>query len=156
MVGRRAGGVGRVRAQRVTPERPCVHTNKHGNAQTMVAPLHRKVTRRASRPRYTRRARRRKIDLPAELQAFMAGGTVRQREETAAQDAIRSERKYCLQELERLRAELPADSSIGALTYLEDEITRLRRVLGIAPTPERIREQTRERVRRYRERQQRN
>jgi hypothetical protein len=86
----------------------------------------------------------------------MAGGTVRQREETAAQDAIRSERKYCLQELERLRAELPADSSIGALTYLEDEITRLRRVLGIAPTPERIREQTRERVRRYRERQQRN
>jgi hypothetical protein len=118
----------------------------------MVASLHKKVTHGGSSARY---ARERKQDdkTPADVRAFMAGGPVKHREEAAAQEAIRFERKYCLSELERMRSELPANASLTAQVFLETEIAYLRRVMHIPPTPERIREQTRERVRRYRERQ---
>jgi hypothetical protein len=83
----------------------------------------------------------------------MAGGTVRQREEQAAQEAVRFERKHCHEELERMRSEMPVDAPLTARLFVEGEIAYLHRVMNIPPTPDRVREQTRERVRRYRERQ---
>jgi hypothetical protein len=47
----------------------------------------------------------------------------------------------------------PTRRDRNELAYIAGELKRLRRLLGIAPPIEEVRQQTRERVRRYRERQ---
>ena len=86
-----------------------------------------------------------------------SGGVPRWEREAAAA-AVRSTRKIWLVRLENMQqnlqehtAEEPNALMDGA--YLIGEIARLRRLLGIKPSPELVREQTRERVRAYRQRQ---
>ena len=66
----------------------------------------------------------------------------------AMEEAGRDARRDCLDDLEHMLRELPDDADILARVYLEGEIARLHR--RMSPTPERTREQTRERVRRHR------
>jgi hypothetical protein len=69
-------------------------------------------------------------------------------------DAVRKVREHWLAVCERWQEELDA-SDLPGRTRAESQTRRLRRQLGIKQPPdrERIREQTRERVREYRERQ---
>jgi len=90
---------------------------------------------------------------------FLATGGVTGRERAAAEQAIAAERAFWLPILEGWAASLSTEESdLYALVYLDGEIRRLRRLLRLpaAPSAEasaRRREQTRERVRRFRERQ---
>jgi hypothetical protein len=59
--------------------------------------------------------------MPAEAAWFMQAGARQRQSRAGACQRCRSEREWCLSELERMRAELPADAHI----YLEGEITRL-------------------------------
>jgi len=90
--------------------------------------------------------------VPDEVSYFIQTGGVSARVRHAIREAARWERKHCLKELERMLADLPDDADMFARAYLMGEIARLHR--SISPTPDRIREQTRERVRRHRERKQ--
>jgi hypothetical protein len=89
---------------------------------------------------------------------FNAGG-MGSVEREAAERAITKERLSWLPILEAWAAALDADKDdLFAIIYLDSEIRRLRRTLGLPPSVspnavERRRQQTRERVRRYRERQ---
>jgi hypothetical protein len=95
--------------------------------------------------------------VPEELLEWVKSGGVPGRIWRAARDAAReaaeSERVSCLFKLEGMLRELPLDASVFAETYLKQEIARLYR--EVPATPQRVREQTRERVRRHRERQRR-
>ena len=74
----------------------------------------------------------------------------------AAEQAIRETREEWLPRLEEARASLdPKTADLLALVTLDAEIRRLRRSLGIKPTPDEIRARTRERVRLHRERKRR-
>jgi hypothetical protein len=73
----------------------------------------------------------------------------------AAEDAKRFERELWMEKLERWLAN-GTDGHYALndfeTNWLEVEIKRLKRVLGMCKTPEKIRSSTKERVRRYRER----
>jgi hypothetical protein len=72
-------------------------------------------------------------------------------ERRAAEEAIKREREGWLPMLEKFAAHDDLDWRHRVL--VESEVRRLRRLLGIKPTLDERRAQTRERVRRYRERQ---
>jgi hypothetical protein len=70
----------------------------------------------------------------------------------AAEEAATSERQFWLRALERWQRDNEPDYGhigVSVIMYIRE----LRRKLGIKPPKELIREQTRERVRRFRERQ---
>lgn len=90
---------------------------------------------------------------------FMRTGNIRAYERRAAQRAIGEEREIWLPRLESYRAELPMVTTADVLwaAFVDAEIRRLRRLLGVPVPPSagdtaRRRERTRERVRRYRQR----
>jgi hypothetical protein len=89
---------------------------------------------------------------PADAEQFIRGGGMGRIEWIAGQRAhdaaIRAERELWLPRLERwLR-----HASGPRAALLTMEIKRLRRCLGIKPSPEHVREQTRQRVRNFRRR----
>lgn len=87
---------------------------------------------------------------PPEVAAYVETGGVDLRVRDAREAAAAQARLECLDDLMRLRDELPDDAGLMVSAYLEGEIGRLRR--RMTPTPERKRQQTRERVRQYRKR----
>lgn len=95
---------------------------------------------------------------PANAEAFLVGGCMRRLEyvagANAADDAVREERLYWLPRLESWLAEAdPSDPFYSFLSAgLRSEIKRLRKALKIRPTLDERREQSRERVRRFRKR----
>jgi hypothetical protein len=95
---------------------------------------------------------------PANAEAFLVGGCMRRLEYVAgakaADDAVREERVYWLPRLESWLAEAdPNDPFYSFLSAgLRSEIKRLRKALKIRPTLDERREQSRERVRRFRKR----
>jgi hypothetical protein len=88
---------------------------------------------------------------PPEVADYIESGGVDLRVADAIEEAAARARRECLDDLERMRDELPDNADVMARAYLEAEIARLQR--RMTPTPERKRTQTRERVRRYREKQ---
>ena len=91
---------------------------------------------------------------------FIESGGMSAIEREAAQEAVKREREHWLPILEAWLADALRDGATELLlcVVLDDEIRRLRRTLGLPPqsSPEAIerrRQQTRERVRRYRQRQ---
>ena len=84
------------------------------------------------------------------LAEFIEGGGVLRREHEAARQAVQKEREFWLPLLEDKLA--TADLNAYEENYLAGEIRRLQRMLGIKPTLDRRRTQTRERVRRLRHR----
>jgi hypothetical protein len=91
---------------------------------------------------------------PTSPQAFLRGGGMRRLEYIAGararDNAIHAEREHWLPRLERWHADAEGTRLHG---FFGQEIRRLRRCLGVRPEPEHVREQIRERVRRFRERQ---
>jgi hypothetical protein len=98
--------------------------------------------------------RSRKWQFPITLDGLIeAGGPetlVRHAAEEAAESAARIEREFWLGVLEGVVVD--GDDDVITRSIHESYIRDLRRKLGIRPPKEVIREQTRERVRRYRER----
>jgi hypothetical protein len=91
---------------------------------------------------------------------FFESGGMSAIEREAAQEAVKREREHWLPVLEAWLADAPRDGAMDVIlcVVLDGEIRRLRRMLGLPPRPspeaiERRRQQTRERVRRYRQRQ---
>jgi hypothetical protein len=90
---------------------------------------------------------------------IMTGG-IEAREQAAAARAIADEQRSWLPMIEAWAANLGAEDDLGTQVWLAAEIRRLRRALGMPPPApsaqaiEHRRQQIRERVRRFRERQQ--
>jgi predicted RNA polymerase sigma factor len=99
---------------------------------------------------------------PANAEAFLVGGCMRRLEYVAgakaADEAIREERRSWLPQLEKWLAEADPDDPYHSFLSagLRSEIKRLRKALKIRPTLDERREQSRERVRRFRKRQREN
>ena len=86
---------------------------------------------------------------------LLKSGGVGRWEREAAATAIRATRQTWLSVLERFAHNQPAGTDFDEFVYVDGQIKRLRRALGIKPTPDQVREQTRRRVQAFRERQRR-
>jgi hypothetical protein len=93
---------------------------------------------------------------------LMTAGGIDSQEYIAAEKAIEETRKKWLPILEgfrerefreRVTQKEPSSDDLLVIAFLDEEIQRLRRLLRLGPSPELVREQTRERVRRFRQRQ---
>jgi hypothetical protein len=97
------------------------------------------------------------MDYPLTLQDLIRCGGVEGLARQAARKAADAERRFWLPILENMADQLkPSGDSRDDLFlpgYLESEIRTLRRMTGIPAAPERKRAQTRERVRRWRQKQ---
>jgi hypothetical protein len=91
------------------------------------------------------------MSLPQLIKRGGPEGLVREAMREAAERAAKETREFWLDVLEWLN--LPDDSSPHLRAIHADYIRQLRRRLGIKPSPATVREQTRERVRRFRARQ---
>jgi hypothetical protein len=93
------------------------------------------------------------------LGRFILSGGVEGQEYAAAEQAMEETRREWLPILEEHEQELrermqhePTEHDPLMLMFLSGEIKRLRRLLRLGPSRETVRERTRERVRRFRER----
>jgi hypothetical protein len=93
---------------------------------------------------------------------LMTAGGIDSQEYIAAEKAIEETRKKWLPILEgfrerefreRVTQKEPSSDDLLVIAFLDEEIQRLRRLLRLGPSPELVREQTRERVQRFRQRQ---
>lgn len=100
-----------------------------------------------------------------DFDSMMQIGTVREWERVAVAEAteraLNSVRTAWLRTLERWSSEWyarfmhrkPRARDFDQISYINAEIRRLRRALGVKPTPEQVREQTRDRTAAWRKRQ---
>jgi hypothetical protein len=108
--------------------------------------------------RYVRRKPRRNAPYAMSLAALRKAGGPERLAQRAAEQAVTEERKHWLELLLNIKATLDAcndPDDFDDRVYVEMQIKELRRRLGIATPIETVRAQTRERVRRFRERQRR-
>lgn len=87
------------------------------------------------------------------LDEMVRCGGVSGLEREAANRIIAQERRFWLPVLEACLDRCDGKTDLYAIAYLTGEISRLRRLLGISPSLEQRRAQTRDRVRRWRARQ---
>jgi hypothetical protein len=90
---------------------------------------------------------------PMSLDELVRGGGVSGLEREAANRAIAQERRFWLPVLEACLDRCDGKTDLHAIMYLTGEVSRLRRLLGVSTSLEWRRAKTRERVRRWRERQ---
>jgi hypothetical protein len=99
--------------------------------------------------RRSKRPRRLPKQLPQKIHELVAAGGPKAVARNAAADAARQEMEFWLKLLERIKQE---DLDTRGRMMCSRYIRNPRRKLGIRPSKEEIREQTRSRVRRFRER----